>query len=344
MNSKFFEKLEYQGLKKLYSSSPRNVQQLNSFNTSDTEVVRLKKDLFLTSSTDSLAIEIHSGLYKNPETWGYLAVANSVSDLATSGAQPIGMLVSAQWKKEHTAQVKNTVYESIGKTLKKFDIPLLGGDSGSSNETVITTTILGQSVQRPLTRMGIKPGDLVILFGEFLGTGPALAYDYLKNQSRSKWERQFRPQPNWKVIHKFRKYFKASMDTSDGVYNSLATLAQINNVGFEIDLSKIKLSNKLNLYRFKNEIPIQYFIESDLGDLQTCAVVDSKVYQTIQSRLPFHQVLAQANRNLSRVSYSDEIKNHSYIKNYLSLPYILEKKKFDYINSLNLWLKQFSRC
>ncbi|OYZ24233.1 MAG: hypothetical protein B7Y39_02065 [Bdellovibrio sp. 28-41-41] len=334
---------EYDGLKKLYRSSPRNPRQLNSFNTSDTEVVRIKKDLFLASSTDSLAVEIHSGLYKQPETWGYLAVANSVSDLAASGAKPIGMLISAQWKNAHSGRVKTRVYAAVSKALKTFDIPLLGGDSGSSSQTVLTTTILGQGSTRPLTRLGIKPGDLVILFGNFLGTGPALAYDYLKHQSRNKWELQFRPSPNWKVTHKFRKYFKASMDTSDGIYNSLVTLAKLNNVSFKIDLEQIKLSPKSNSYRRQHSIPMQYFIESDLGDLQSCVALDSKTYNKIRSRLPTHQILARAEKNKDQISCVKYSENHSHIANYMFLSDLLERKKFNYSLSLNLWLKQFSR-
>ncbi len=334
---------EYDGLKKLYQSSPRNPQQLNTFNTSDTEVVQIKKDLFLASSTDSLAVEIHTGLYKQPETWGYLAVANSVSDLAASGAKPIGMLISAQWKKAHSGRVKTRVYAAVSKALKTFDIPLLGGDSGSSSETVLTTTILGQASTRPLTRLGIKPGDLVILFGNFLGNGPALAYDYLKHQSRNNWERQFRPSPTWKVTHEFRKYFKASMDTSDGIYNTLLTLAQLNNVSFKIDIAQIKLSPKLNSYRERHSIPMQYFIESDLGDLQTCVAVDSKTYNKIKSHLPKHQILARAEKNTTQLSYVNYVENNSHIENYVFLPNHLERKKFNYSRSLNLWLKQFSK-
>jgi phosphoribosylformylglycinamidine (FGAM) synthase-like enzyme len=334
---------EYEGLKKLYRSSPRNPRQLNAFNTSDTEVVQIKKDLFLVTSTDSLAVEIHSELYKHPETWGYLAVANSVSDLSASGAKPVGMLISAQWKNAHSGHVKNQVYNAISKALTKFNIPLLGGDSGSSNETVLTTTILGQASTRPLTRLGIKPGDLVILFGNSLGNGPALAFDYLKYQSRNKWELRFRPTPNWKVTHEFRKYFKASMDTSDGIYNSLVTLARLNNVNFKIDLAQINLSPKLNLYRRQHLIPKQYFIESDLGDLQTCVAIDSKTYTKIKSRLPTHQILARAEKNKTQISCVNYFKNESPVANYMFLTDLLKRNEINYSSSLNLWLKQFSK-
>ena len=279
MDHKFFEKSEYQDLQKLYHHSPKNLHQLNHFNSGDTEIVKLKEDLFLTSSTDSIAIEIHSKLYRDPETWGYMAVANSVSDLAASGTKPIGILISAQWAKAHNGVIKDQIYYAISKALQKFDVPLLGGDSGSSKATVLTTTILGQSSTKPLDRVGIKPGDIVILLGRNFGYGPALAFDYLKNSSKAKLESMFRPSPNWQTIFKFRKFFKASIDTSDGLYNSLITLAELNNVSFILEANHLKFSKIIQCYKNEFKIPIHYFIESDLGDLQTCLVLDSFIYK-----------------------------------------------------------------
>ena len=130
MESPFFNKSEYRGLQSLYRHSPRNDQQTNSFNFSDVESIKLHQSQYLVTSMDSIAVEIHSGLYKNPRTWGYLAIANSVSDLAASGAKPLGILISAQWKKSHEGKIKNLVYSSMAKALKKFQVPILGGDSG----------------------------------------------------------------------------------------------------------------------------------------------------------------------------------------------------------------------
>lgn len=339
MDKKFFEKSEYQGLEKLYRYSPRSPRQLNFFNGSDTETVRLSKDYFLVSSTDSIAVEIHSQLYQDPETWGYLAIANSVSDLAASGAKPIGILLSAQWATDHKGKTKDRVYKSISQTLKKFEVPLLGGDSGSSQATVLTTTILGESKNKPLDRMGVKPGDVVILFGHDIGYGPALAFDYLQNKSKHKLEKYFRPSPNWQTIFRFRKYFKASIDTSDGIYNSLQTLATLNSVSFLL-VKDVKLSKKIQIYKNKFNIPTEYFIESDLGDLQTCVVLDSTLYEKIKLQLPFHQVIGQAEKkSVTAIRYE----NDSRVNDYVALPTMLEQANFNYSIALNRWLKQFSR-
>lgn len=338
MNQEFFETSEYRGLRKLYQQSPRSRLQLNQFNSSDTEIVKLRKNLFLTTSIDSIAIEIHSQLYKDPETLGYLAVANSISDLAASGSKPIGLLLSAQWEPAHEGRIQAKVYTAISNALKRFEVPLLGGDSGSSHATVLTTTILGESTQPPLTRTGIRPGDVVLLFRDDLGNGPALAFDYVRNASREKLEKKFRPRPDWQSIYKFRKYFKASIDTSDGIYNSLKTLSVLNDVSFVITLDSLKLTKIANAFKDKFRIPIQYFIESDLGDLQSCIVMDNKLYRKVKLKLPFHQVIAHTyEKSANSITYLNTPK----IKGYLPLPNLIEREKFNYSVALSRWMKQF---
>ncbi len=349
MNSKFFNKLEYQGLENFYSNSPLNRFQTNGFNLADAELIKLNRPRYLATSTDSIAIEIHSGLYKNPETWGYLAVANSVSDLAATGAMPIGILVSAQWSSAHGIKIKNSVYKAMSTAMRKFKVPLLGGDSGASAATVLSTTIIGESQSKPLSREGIDPGDLILSFGSAFGWGPAVALDILKFDSTLGFEKRFRPVPDWQICARFRSHFKASIDSSDGVFNSLVTLAKINDVHFLIDLRSIRLPASLKRFQKKYGVPIEYFLESDLGDLQTCVAITAKHYEKIKSQLPFHIVLAQAEKRSSRIGIDQPIhyvRSSSFIKEkflngYQPLPQQLEKNGMNYKMGLKDWFKQF---
>lgn len=337
VNSTFLKKSEYRGLSALYKNSPRNPFQLNSFNSADTEILSQRRAPYLTASTDSIAIEIHDELYTNPETWGYLAVVNSISDLAASGTKPLGMLISAQWKKSHEGKIRDQVYRSMAHALRDFDVPLLGGDSGSSKETVITTTIIGESSFKPLSRSGIKNKDLILVFGDRLGFGPLLSFDFLKHGNKNKWETHFRPKPQWPVTFKFARYFNAAIDSSDGLYNSLGILSEINNLQFEIDLTRIKPNKKIEIYLKKNKIPIEFLIENDLGDLQTCVAISSRNYERIKTQLPVHFILAEAqvlkNKKVP-VLYKGK-------KSLISFPKILEKVKTNYSEALKIWHAQY---
>lgn len=342
MKIEFFKKIEYSHLDKLYKKSPRSPLQINAFNMADVEIIQTKKDHFLACSTDSIAVEIHSGLYKNPDTWAHLAIANSVSDLAASGCKPIGMLISAQWKDSHNKKIKPLVYKAMSKSLQRFQVPLLGGDSGSSNETVLTTTIIGESQVKPLTRQGVQAGDMILAFGDSLGYGPQLSYDFLHSAGKNQTsEKLFRPYPRWQTILKFRSYFKASIDSSDGLYNALDTLAEINAVRFKVNLTKIKLPKSIMTFQIKNTIPLEFFIECDLGDLQTCVAISKKKYTQIKNKLPYHQIIAEAE---SKISNKESIyyDNSATTGRYRFLPQILETTKLNYSLSLKLWLKQFT--
>lgn len=339
MNSNFFHKNEYRALESLYRHSPRNPRQMNSFNSADVETIRLGRSKYLVTSTDTIAIEIHSGLYKDPQTWGYLAVANSVSDLAASGAKPIGILVSAQWEKAHQGKIQAAVYKSLSRALTHFQVPLIGGDSGSSGKTMLTTTVFGQTFLKPLSRIGVRPGDLILTFGDFTGFGPALAFDYLKFKNRNRLENFFRPCPSWQTINKFRKYFRASIDSSDGLHTALVTLAQVNEVHFMCDLAELRLTKAIQRYQKKYNIPIEYFFESDLGDLQSCVAISPRNYDLIKHSLPFHQKIAIAtlpkpeNRTIS----------YKFQRSDKTLLNLIEKNKDNYLPGLNQWLKQFPR-
>jgi thiamine monophosphate kinase len=310
---------------------------MNSFNAADSEILCNRRAPFLTVSTDSIAIEIHSKLYQDPKTWGYMAVANSVSDLAVSGSQPVGMVISAQWKRAHEGKIQHQVYRSMAKTLRDFEIPLLGGDSGSSKETVITTTIIGESTTQPLSRKGLKTDDLILVFGKDLGIGPLLSYNFIRNEVSGPWESLFRPKPSWAATSKFRKYFHASIDSSDGLYNALETLSLINNVQFEIDLSSIKLNKQAATYILKQNLPIQFLIENDLGDLQTCVAITRRNYQKIKPMLPYHFVLAETQALKDKkfpVIYKGQKNRKPFSK-------ILEKVKMNYTEALILWQSQY---
>lgn len=341
MESYFYKKSEYSGLKKLFARSPRSSIQKNFFNSADVEILQRDQRSFLVTSTDSLAIEIHSQLYRELSTWGYMAVANSVSDLAASGAKPLGMLISAQWKKNHFGKIKDQVYSSMAKALTDFKVPLLGGDSGSSYETVLTTTILGESSFKPLDRNGVRPGDLILSFGNFWGYGPMLAFDYLKRSGNTTLERAFRPRPEWKTTHSFRKYFNASIDSSDGIYNSLETLAIINNIQFRMDLKSLRLPKSIQSYQNKNHIPVEYFVESDLGDLQSLISISATNYTSIKNKLPYHQVIAFAEKKTARSSVIAYRNSSKKFSTYKPLPHVLEANKMVYERALNTWLAQF---
>lgn len=195
----------------------------------------------------------------------------SASDLAASGSKPLGLLLSDQWAFGVSKATQASFFRGVKAAMKKSKVPLLGGDSGFAAGDVHTSTALGISTTKPLTRIGAKPGDYVCLLGKNkLGEGPSLAFRFLfQHPERFFPEKLYRPEPApWKT-HKIRALARASIDTSDGLATSFDIISEVNNVGFELvwrdhfaSVRALKFCEKSKLH------PLMLWM-GDHGDFQT---------------------------------------------------------------------------
>jgi thiamin-phosphate kinase len=268
---------EYSQIMKLTRYLPRTRFQQNDVFESDCEIVKLKNE-FLACSTDSIGEEIDIGLYLNPELWGWMTVMASASDLAASGANPIGLLLNNQWKYQTSEKEKSLFFKGVKIALQKTNIALLGGDSGSGASHCHSATVLGNSSRKPLTRIGVKPGDVVVLLGrKKLGNGPSLAYRFLFQKPKSFFdEKYFRPIPHVKLMTHIRPLVKAAIDTSDGLGVSLQILRELNHVGFHLQWSPDLASSKALSFCKKANLHPLMLAMGDHGDYQTLLVIDEK--------------------------------------------------------------------
>jgi hypothetical protein len=86
--------LEHQLIARLAAGLPRSPAQINGLHESDAELLRLPgSDLVLALTTDALAEELASGLYRDPGLIGWMLVTVTASDLAAVGADPLGLLI-----------------------------------------------------------------------------------------------------------------------------------------------------------------------------------------------------------------------------------------------------------
>lgn len=270
---------ERAALKKILVGFPRSPKQENDLFEADMEILKLAPRHWLLSSTDSIADEISDGLYKDPFLWGWMAVMASVSDLAASGAEGLGLLLSSQWGSGLSSVQRLRAEAGMKAALKKAQLPLLGGDSGRSTSTVLTSTVLGQKKgSPPLTRLGAKPGDLLVLLeAPRLGLGPALALRFLEQApERLLPEARFRPAPSWKSTQQLRPWIRCSIDTSDGLAVSLAILSELNGVGFDLELRAKDFHPLAIRCLHQLQIPWPLLITTDHGDYQSLLVVRPK--------------------------------------------------------------------
>lgn len=273
--------LEFSDLSTLLKSLPRSKLQKNRLFESDCEILKMPWG-FLTLSTDSIGEEIDIGLYQDPELWGWMTVMVSVSDLAASGSQALGLLLTNQWKYGTSEKTKLRYLTGVKKALLAADLPLLGGDSGSGASHCHSSTIIGHSKAKPLTRLGLSPGDYVgLIKTQPTGAGPALAYQFLFQDSPQNFsENLFRPTPQPKLLKKIRPLVKASIDTSDGLATSLQILRELNQVGFELNWDpKIMSPEGLQFCAKKNLHPLILWM-GDHGDYETLVIIPKAKIET----------------------------------------------------------------
>ncbi len=271
-------------IKKILGLQLKSPQQIHGRFEADCEILKIKKDLYLATTIDSIAEEITEGLYLNPESWGWMTAAVTLSDLAASGARPLGLTFSTQWKFGTRTEKKQRFYKGVRACLGASRVPLLGGDSGSALDSVFTSSGMAISSVKPLTRLGIAKGDLICLLDRRkLGIGPALAFEYLlAPRRRILTDRDFRPSPQPWNVHRLRKFFHASIDTSDGLGLSLLILSQLNGVGFDVFWNKDVFSPKALHLCERHKIPPTMLLLGDHGDFQTLVAVKKKHFATVK--------------------------------------------------------------
>lgn len=226
---------EYTDLRGVLKNKVKSKLQQNKLFEADCEILKLGPKRFLATSIDSLSDEIQLGLYQNVETWAWISVMASVSDLAASGTKPLGLTLSTQWKHETSDVEKVRFFQGLHLACKKAKVPLLGGDSGLAASHVFTSSIVGESSSMPLTRKA-QAGDLLVLSQKKnTGIGPALAFRFLLGAPSDLLpENLFRPLPSWETTFKLKHMLRGAIDTSDGIASSVSILCDLNKLGIDL--------------------------------------------------------------------------------------------------------------
>lgn len=131
----------------------------------DAAVLRLSGDLAV--STDTMVENVHFRTdWSSAEDVGRKAVAACVADAEAMGAAPIGLVMSlaappttpTQWVDDFSAGVRAECVAA--------GVQLVGGDTTSAPQIVITATVLADLAGQPaVTRAGARPGQVLAMAG-----------------------------------------------------------------------------------------------------------------------------------------------------------------------------------
>jgi thiamine-monophosphate kinase len=157
---------------------------------------------------------------------GWRAAAVNLSDLAASGADPIGLIVSLGTVGRTTLDEVIDLYEGIAEA----GVPVIGGDTTRSDLTFLSVTALGRSERVP-GRTGARPGDLLVVTGPLGAAGVAFRNG-----------RYVRPPLRLDEGRRLARVATAMLDVSDGLARDAAHLARRSGVRCVFDLARVPLA------------------------------------------------------------------------------------------------------
>jgi thiamine-monophosphate kinase len=157
---------------------------------------------------------------------GFRAAAVNLSDLAASGADPRGLVVTLGAPPETAVADIVELYEGIGEA----GVAVVGGDTVRAPQLVLSVTALGRSERVP-GRGGAVPGDLLVVTGPLGAAGAAF-----------RQQRYARPPLRLDEGKRLALTAHALLDVSDGIGADAAHIAERSGCRIVLDVDAIPLA------------------------------------------------------------------------------------------------------
>jgi thiamine-monophosphate kinase len=160
----------------------------------------------------------------DPRRVGRKALAVNLSDLAAMAARPLAALVAVALPRQGSAALARELYEGLLPLAEAFETPIAGGDTNTwDGPLAISVTLLGTpSPAGPLTRSGARPGDHILVTGQFGGSLLGHHFDFEPRVREACYLAEHYP-------------LRAGIDVSDGLSLDLSRLADASGCGAWID-------------------------------------------------------------------------------------------------------------
>lgn len=204
------------------------------------------------SSKIVLSTDPITGATKN---LGKLAVNINCNDIASSGAEPVGIMVTILAPLNSTLQDIQGVMREIGEECKSLNVEIIGGHTevtDAVNKMVVSCTVIGKS-KRPISTKGAKVGDSIIVTKSLGIEGTSiLAHDKEEELKKvltseeileaKRCDELISVIEEGKIVSKFN--ISSMHDaTEGGILGALWEIAKASQIGFIVDESKIPIKN-----------------------------------------------------------------------------------------------------
>jgi len=193
----------------------------------------------MTITVDALVEGVHFDGRSSPSDVGWKAVAVSVSDLAAMGANPQWMVLSMSLPLEVGKHWVENFSVGLSEALRAYGVDLVGGDTTrSSGPVMLSITMGGSLVHKPMLRGGGQPGDLLCVTGHLGLAGAGYSLD---NPPAAALAALRRPTPPLQFALALCTLdgVHGAMDISDGLATDLPRLCRASGTGAVVDPAQI---------------------------------------------------------------------------------------------------------
>lgn len=216
----------------------------------DCAAMKLAEDEVFVISTDPI-----TGAAKDI---GALAVQITVNDLASAGAEPIGIMLTVLLPENAEEKDLKTVMAQVEEVCEKNRIQVMGGHTEVTkvvNQIVISVTGVGKAKEgRVISTAGVKPG-MDIIVTKWIGIeGTAILAKEKEAVLRERYSQPFIDKAKEldryiSVLSEAATAVKSGVAamhdvTEGGIFGALWEIAEASGVGLEIDLKKIPLKQE----------------------------------------------------------------------------------------------------
>lgn len=261
---------------------------------------------------DTLVEGVHFLADAEPSDIGYRVVAVNLSDIAAMGARPRWMtlaLTIPDKEQEWIAQFGMGVHTAA----EEFDVALVGGDTTRGDAVVATVAITGEVDQgKSLLRSGANVGDAIFVSGTVGDAAAGLRLLSLGKQDNFLTTRFLRPTARIHLGQELLGRASAVIDISDGLVGDLKKLLEASEVGAEIDVDTLPISDALRQHFSADE---QHdFALSGGDDYELCFTADRDAVKDIDGITAIgvvtagHELICKQGGNI--VDYNDSGYRH----------------------------------
>lgn len=240
----------------------------------DCAVLDTGNEEYLLVTTDMLHRKTDFPLQMTGSQIGWMSVAVNLSDLASKGARPLGVVMAMGIPPDTEVEFIEEVVKGMDKCVSKYGTKIIGGDTDAHDELTLVGTAIGMvKKERLIRRSGARVGDLVCVTGHIGTAGTALmALDKKITVGQDILKALFEPVPRIREGMALAEYVTSMMDISDGLALSLHDMTRAGGVGFKIYESRLPvLSEVKRLLKGEELLDVAVFAGGDFELLFTVA-------------------------------------------------------------------------